>query len=165
MGANVAKRLLDAGHTLHGYNRTREKAQWLVDRGLVLEDTPRAVAEKVEVVFTMVTDTKALDAVTRGPDGILAGLGPGKTYIDMTTGSPANSRALAADVEALGARMLDAPISGAPPTLEQGKASLMVGGDTDAFARVATRFLQLPLGEVHQVEVATAVRAPRGVAA
>jgi 3-hydroxyisobutyrate dehydrogenase-like beta-hydroxyacid dehydrogenase len=135
MGGTVAKRLLDAGHTVHGYNRTREKAQWLVDAGMVVEDSPRAVAERAEIVFSMVTDTKALDAVTRGPDGILAGLSAGKLYVDMTTGSPATSRSLAADVEAIGARMLDAPISGAPTTVERGKASIMVGGDPEAYAR------------------------------
>src|SRR5581483_1968775 len=74
----------------------------------------------------MVTNTEALEAVTRGPDGILAGLSAGKFFVDMTTGSPANSRALAADVDALGAKLLDAPISGAPTTVESGKASLMV---------------------------------------
>ena len=136
MGGNVAKRLLDAGHTVHGYNRTREKAQWLVDQGLILEDTPRAVAEKADVVFSMVTNTKALDAIAHGPDGVLAGLTAGKIWVDSTTGSPANSRKLASDVEALGARMLDAPISGAPISLQEGKASLMVGGDQDAFDRV-----------------------------
>jgi 3-hydroxyisobutyrate dehydrogenase-like beta-hydroxyacid dehydrogenase len=136
MGGTVTARLLDAGHTVHGWNRTREKAQWLVDRGLVLEDSPRAVAEKVDVLFSMVTNTKALDAISRGPDGILAGLKSGQVWVDSTTGSPSNSRALAADVEALGARLLDAPISGAPVTLEQGKASIMVGGDQEAFDRV-----------------------------
>jgi 3-hydroxyisobutyrate dehydrogenase-like beta-hydroxyacid dehydrogenase len=136
MGGTVAKRLLDAGHTVYGWNRTPEKAQWLVDQGMRLADSPRDAAERSEVVFAMVTDTKALQAVTRGPDGILAGLSPGKAFVDMTTGSPANSRALAADVEALGARMLDAPISGAPTTVEQGKASIMVGGDPEAFERV-----------------------------
>jgi 3-hydroxyisobutyrate dehydrogenase-like beta-hydroxyacid dehydrogenase len=136
MGGTVAKRLLDAGHTVYGWNRTPEKAQWLVDQGMILADSPRDVAERADVVFAMVTDTKALDAVTRGPDGILAGLAAGKAFVDMTTGSPANSRALAADVEALGARMLDAPISGAPTTVEQGKASIMVGGDPEAFERV-----------------------------
>jgi 3-hydroxyisobutyrate dehydrogenase-like beta-hydroxyacid dehydrogenase len=136
MGGTVTARLLDAGHTVHGWNRTREKAQWLVDRGLVLEDSPRAVAEKVDVLFSMVTNTKALDAISRGPDGILAGLKSGQVWVDSTTGSPSNSRALAADVEALGARLLDAPISGAPVTLEQGKASIMVGGDQEAFERV-----------------------------
>jgi len=135
MGGTVTKRLLDAGHRVHGYNRTREKAQWLVDEGLVLEDSPRAVDEQAEIVFAMVTNTKALEAVTRGPDGILAGLTAGKIFVDMTTGSPSNSRALAADVDALGAKMLDAPISGAPTTVESGKASIMVGGEVDAFER------------------------------
>ncbi|MGZ4388617.1 MAG: NAD(P)-dependent oxidoreductase [Gaiellaceae bacterium] len=135
MGSSIARRLLAAGHTVHGWNRTREKAQPLVELGLVLEDTPREVAEKSEVVFSMVTNTKALDAVTRGPDGILAGLGPGKLYVDSTTGSPANSRALAADVETLGAKMLDAPVSGTSKTVDEGKVSIMVGGDEDAFER------------------------------
>jgi len=135
MGSTVTKRLLDAGHTVHGWNRTREKAQWLVEHGMLLADSPRTVAEQSEVVFAMVTNTKALDAVTRGPDGILAGLSPGKLFVDMTTGSPANSRALAVDVDALGAKMLDAPISGAPTTVEQGKASIMVGGEPEAFER------------------------------
>lgn len=136
MGGTVTKLLLDAGHTVHGYNRTREKAQWLVERGLILEDTPRAVAERSDVVFSMVTNTKALDAIAEGPDGILAAIGPGKIWVDSTTGSPSNSRRLAAAVEALGGRMLDAPISGAPTTLMAGKASLMVGGDEDAYAEV-----------------------------
>lgn len=137
MGSSIVRRLLAAGHTVHGWNRTREKAQELVELGLVLEGTPREVAEQSEVVFSMVTNTKALDAVTRGPDGILAGLGPGKLYVDSTTGSPANSRALAADVEALGARMLDAPVSGTSKTVDEGKVSIMVGGDQEAFDRVA----------------------------
>ena len=136
MGGTVAKRLLDAGHTVHGWNRTREKAQWLVEQGMLPADSPREVAERSDVVFAMVTNTQALDAVARGSDGILAGLSPGKFFVDMTTGSPTNSRALAADVDALGAKMLDAPISGAPTTVEQGKASIMVGGEPEAFERV-----------------------------
>lgn len=143
MGGTVTKLLLDAGHTVHGYNRTREKAQWLVERGLILEDTPRAVAEKADVVFSMVTNTKALDAIAEGPDGILTAMGPGKIWVDSTTGSPSNSRRLAAAVEALGGRMLDAPISGAPTTLEEGKASLMVGGDEDAYAQVEPLLLDI----------------------
>ncbi|HET8606750.1 MAG TPA: NAD(P)-dependent oxidoreductase [Gaiellaceae bacterium] len=135
MGGSIARRLLAAGHTVHGWNRTAEKAAPLVELGLVLERTPREVAEASEVVFSMVTNTKALDAVARGPDGILAGLGPGKLYVDSTTGSPANSRALAADVEAIGARMLDAPVSGTSKTVDEGKVSIMVGGDEDAFER------------------------------
>jgi 3-hydroxyisobutyrate dehydrogenase-like beta-hydroxyacid dehydrogenase len=133
MGGGIAKRLLDAGHTVHGYNRTREKARSLVELGLVLLETPREVAERSSVVFSMVTDTNAVRAVVEGFDGIVAGLGPGKVYVDMSTASPENSRALAADVEAVGARMLDAPVSGSVSTLEEGKLSIMVGGDQETF--------------------------------
>jgi 3-hydroxyisobutyrate dehydrogenase-like beta-hydroxyacid dehydrogenase len=136
MGGGVAGRLLEAGHTVHGYNRTREKAQRLVERGLVLEDTPRAVAEAADVVFSMVTSTKALHAVAEGEDGILAGLDSGKVWVDMTTGAPADSRALAERVAELGASMLDAPVSGSVSTLEEGKLSIMVGGDEAAYERV-----------------------------
>jgi 3-hydroxyisobutyrate dehydrogenase-like beta-hydroxyacid dehydrogenase len=103
---------------------------------MLLEGSPRAVAERAEIVFSMVTDTNALEAIARGPDGILAGLSPGKHYVDMTTCSPAASRALAADVDAIGGKMLDAPVSGAPTTVEQGKASIVVGGEPEAFAAV-----------------------------
>jgi 3-hydroxyisobutyrate dehydrogenase-like beta-hydroxyacid dehydrogenase len=136
MGGGVTKRLLAAGHTVHGYNRTREKAQPLVDAGLVLEETPRAVAEAADVVFSMVTNTKALAAVTEGADGILAGLREGKVYVDMTTGTPEASRALAERVAETGATMLDAPVSGSVSTLEEGRLSIMVGGDESAYERV-----------------------------
>ena len=146
MGGGIANRLLAAGHEVAGYNRTREKARWLVERGVQLKDTPREVAEAADVVFSMVTNTAALKAVTEGPDGILAGLGARKTYIDMTTGSPAESRALAARVAETGAVMLDAPVSGSVSTLEQGKLSIMVGGDEEAFERV--RPILLDIGPV-----------------
>jgi 3-hydroxyisobutyrate dehydrogenase-like beta-hydroxyacid dehydrogenase len=136
MGGGIAKRLLDAGHELHGWNRTREKAQWLADRGLVLEDSPRAVAAAADVVFSMVTNTAALQAVTAGEDGILAGLAAGKVWVDMTTGAPAASRAIAERVAALGASLLDAPVSGSVSTLEEGRLSIMVGGDAETFERV-----------------------------
>jgi 3-hydroxyisobutyrate dehydrogenase-like beta-hydroxyacid dehydrogenase len=136
MGSRVTKRLLDAGHTVTGWNRTRDKAQWLLDAGLLWAGSPREVAEQSDIVFSMVTNTAALEAVTHGADGILAGLGPGKIYCDMSTVSPAKSRALAKQVALLGARMLDVPVSGSVITLEQGKLSLMVGGERDVFDRV-----------------------------
>jgi len=136
MGGGIARRLLDAGHTVTGWNRTREKAQPLIDAGMAWGETPREVAERSEIVFTMVTNTAAVKAVTEGPDGILAGLSPGKVYVDMSTASPDNSRAIAARVAELGAHMLDAPVSGSVITLEQGKLAVMVGGDEDVFARV-----------------------------
>src|SRR6476661_7920084 len=85
MGSRIAGRLLDAGHRVHATNRTRAKAQPLIGRGLVWQDTPRAVAAASEVVLSMVTDDTALHGVTSGPDGILAGLAPGKVYVDMSS--------------------------------------------------------------------------------
>src|SRR5438128_7901925 len=104
MGGRVTKRLLDAGHTVTGYNRTKSKAQWLLDAGMRWGESPRAVAEAVEVTFSMVTNTEALHEVFSGPHGILAGLGAGKIYVDMSTVSPAASRHLAAQVAGKGAR-------------------------------------------------------------
>jgi len=135
MGSSVTRRLLDAGHTVHVWNRTREKAEPLLEAGAQWADSPREVAERADIVFTMVTNTAAVRAVFEGDDGILAGLTPGKIYVDMSTASPANSRALAEQVEAAGAQMLDSPVSGTSITVDQGKASLMVGGDADAFER------------------------------
>ena len=135
MGSAIVRRLLDAGHGVAVWNRTREKAEPLVAAGARWADTPRAVAEASEVVFTMVTNTDAVRAVTEGDDGILAGLGAGRIYVDMSTASPAWTRALAERIAAAGAEMLDSPVSGTSITVEQGKASLMVGGSDEAFAR------------------------------
>jgi 3-hydroxyisobutyrate dehydrogenase-like beta-hydroxyacid dehydrogenase len=136
MGGGVARRLLEAGHEVTGHNRTRSKAEPLIAAGMRFADTPRAAAEQSDVVFSMVTNTRALAAVSEGPDGILAGLGPGKVYVDMSTVSPAASRALAERVAERDAVMLDAPVSGSVITLEQGKLSVIVGGDEAAFERV-----------------------------
>jgi 3-hydroxyisobutyrate dehydrogenase-like beta-hydroxyacid dehydrogenase len=136
MGSRMVKRLLEAGHTVTGYNRTRSKAQWLLEAGMHWGDTPRAVAAAADITLSMVTNTTALKAVAEGPDGILAGLAPGKTYVDMSTVSPAASRDLAARVSATGAHMFDAPVSGSVITLEEGKLSIMVGGDATAFERI-----------------------------
>jgi 3-hydroxyisobutyrate dehydrogenase-like beta-hydroxyacid dehydrogenase len=143
MGGGVARRLLAAGHTVAGYNRSPEKAAPLVELGLIRMETPREVAEAADVVFSMVTDARALEAVSQGPDGILAGLGPGKIYVDMTTGTPEASRALAEQVAVVGARMLDAPVSGSVSTLEEGRLTIMVGGDEDAFAEVEPILLDI----------------------
>ena len=136
MGGRVARRLLDAGYEVTGNNRTRSKAQWLLDAGMRWAETPREVAAASDIVFTMVSNTTALEAVVQGPNGVLAGLRPGEVYVDMSTVSPAKSRELAEQVAARGARMLDTPVSGSPITLEQGQLSMMVGGDQETFERV-----------------------------
>ena len=136
MGGQVVDRLLHKGHTVTGYNRTRAKAQWLITQGMRWADSPRAVAENTDITFAMVTNSAALRAVTEGPEGILAGLGPGKVFIDMSTVSPEASRSLAEEARAQGADMLDAPVSGSVFTLQQGKLSVMVGGHDATFERV-----------------------------
>lgn len=136
MGSRMVARLLAAGHRVTGYNRTKSKAQALLDEGMSWAGSPRAVAEAADVTLSMVTDTVALQAVAGGPDGVVAGLGPGKIYVDMSTVSPSASRELAAQVDAVGASMLDAPVSGSVVTLEQGTLSIMAAGDKAAFERV-----------------------------
>jgi 3-hydroxyisobutyrate dehydrogenase-like beta-hydroxyacid dehydrogenase len=139
MGAPLAGRLLYR-NKVYGTNRTKSKASGLIAEGLIWRDTPRAVAANAEVVFSMVTDDAALAAVTAGPDGILAGLRPGALYIDMSTVSPRASRELAKRVCALGATMIDAPVSGGVTAAESGTLSIMVGG-TEAGYRAAEALL------------------------
>ncbi len=143
MGGRVVKRLLGAGHHVVGYNRTRAKAQWLLEAGMVWGETPRAVAQGAEVIFSMVTNTSALQSIAEGREGILAGLGPGKVYVDMSTVSPAYSQSLARQVAEKGASMLDAPVSGSVVTLEEGKLSIMVGGDQKVFEKVKPILLDI----------------------
>lgn len=143
MGSRVVKRLLDAGHTVTGYNRTKSKAQWLLDAGMIWGETPRTVAEAADIVFTMVTNTTALREVVEGDQGVLEGLRAGKIYVDMSTVSPAASRELASKVTHTGAAMLDSPVSGSVITLEQGTLSLMVGGDVAVFEKVKPVLLDI----------------------
>ena len=136
MGSRMARRLLAAGHRVHGYNRTAAKAASLVEAGMVLARTPREAAAVADVTFSMVTDTAALEVITRGDDGILAGLRPGTVYVEMSTVSPEAIRALGAEVAKRGAAMLDAPVSGSTVTLDQGQLAFMVGGDPAVLERV-----------------------------
>jgi 3-hydroxyisobutyrate dehydrogenase-like beta-hydroxyacid dehydrogenase len=136
MGAGIVRRLLAAGHAVTGWNRTRVRAEPLIKAGMRWADSPRAAAGSSEIVFSILTDAAAVRAVALGPDGIIAGLKPGGIFIDMSTISPDASRAIASEFASADRTMLDAPISGSPVTLEQGKASIMVGGERDAFERV-----------------------------
>jgi 3-hydroxyisobutyrate dehydrogenase-like beta-hydroxyacid dehydrogenase len=136
MGSRMVKRLLDAGHSVTGYNRTKSKAEWLLDAGMKWAESPRAAAQSSDVVFSMIANNTALRAVTEGNDGIIAGLSPGKIYVEMSTVSPAAIRELARQIEAKGAEMLDAPVSGSSITLEEGKLSFMVGGKRETFEKV-----------------------------
>jgi 3-hydroxyisobutyrate dehydrogenase-like beta-hydroxyacid dehydrogenase len=136
MGAGIVTRLMAAGHTVTGWNRTREKAASLEKAGMGWAASPREVAARSEIVFSIVTDGAAVRSVALGTDGIIAGLAKEGVYLDMSTIAPETSRAVAAEFSRAGLTMLDAPISGSPVTLAQGNASLMVGGDRAAFDRV-----------------------------
>jgi 3-hydroxyisobutyrate dehydrogenase-like beta-hydroxyacid dehydrogenase len=135
MGSRLARRLLDARHSVSGYNRSTAKARALEAAGLKLAATPRAAAGGAAVVFSMVTDDTALRAVALGPDGIVAGLGRGAVWTEMSTVSPAIIRELGELTAARGAVLLDTAISGSTITVEQGTASIMVGGEHDALER------------------------------
>jgi 3-hydroxyisobutyrate dehydrogenase-like beta-hydroxyacid dehydrogenase len=136
MGSQITGRLLATGHQVYGTDRTASKGVELVERGLRWCGTPREVTAAADVTFSMVTDDAAVEAVTSGPDGILAGLAPGKVYVDMSTIGPDTSRQVAERVRALGAEMLDAPVSGSVPAAGEGALAIMVGGDEEAFRAV-----------------------------
>jgi 3-hydroxyisobutyrate dehydrogenase-like beta-hydroxyacid dehydrogenase len=136
MGVGIVPRLMLAGHTVTGFNRSKDKAEPLINAGMRFAATPREVAAASEIVFSIVTDAAAVRAVALGADGIISGLARGGIYVDMSTISPEASRAISAEFAQKGFAMLDAPISGSPVTLAQGNASLMVGGDKAAFERV-----------------------------
>src|ERR1700728_611109 len=143
MGGNMVARLLEKGHTVTGYNRTRAKAQWLIDKGMRWADSPRAVAAAADITFAMVTNSAALGAIAEGHDGLLAGFTAGKIFVDMSTVSPAVSRALALKVRDKGADMVDSPVSGSVITLQEGKLSVMVAGRRETFERVKPLLLDI----------------------
>jgi 3-hydroxyisobutyrate dehydrogenase len=163
MGSRMAKRLLDAGYSVVGYNRTAAKARPLVDAGMTLASSPRRVAEAADVCFSMVSDTAVLETIAHGPDGVIGGLRPGATWVEMSTVSPITTRQLAEEVSGRGATMLDAPVSGSVYTLDQGQLSIMVGGDAAVLERVRPYLLAIgptithvgPLGLAATMKVAT----------
>ena len=136
MGQLIVPRLMEAGHRVTGWNRSRDKAASLLDAGMLWAETPRAVAEQSELVFSIVTDAKAVKAVALGKDGVVAGLKPGGIYVDMSTIEPDESRAVAKEFARAGSVMLDGPLSGSPVTVVQGNASIMIGGDEAAYERI-----------------------------
>ena len=163
MGSRLARRLLAAGHQVVGWNRSPDKTRDLVAAGLTLAKSPRAAAEGVEAVFTMVTDDAALRAVALGDDGVIAGLGAGGTLVEMSTVSPVVVREVGEAAAARGATVLDVPVSGSTITVEQGQASFIVGGDPAALERVRPWLLAMgtavthvgPLGLAKTMKVAT----------
>lgn len=143
MGSAMVQRLLAAGHPVTGYNRTRAKAEALAPKGLIVADSARAAVEGADVVLSMVTDSDALTDVGLRPDGILAGLGTGAVWAEMSTVSPVVTRMLGERVAAKGAILLDAPVSGSTVTIAQGQLSFIVGGDPAALERIRPYLLAI----------------------
>src|SRR5204863_883035 len=133
MGGGIARRLLEAGYAVTGWNRTRARAEMLGEAGLVVAESPAAAAAGADVLCTMLTDAAGLESIA---DQLVAALRPGAGWADLSTIAPDESRALAARVQSTGAAFLDAPVSGSPATLAAGQLSVMVGGDRAAFERV-----------------------------
>jgi 3-hydroxyisobutyrate dehydrogenase-like beta-hydroxyacid dehydrogenase len=136
MGEVLVPRLLQGGHQVTGWNRTKSRGEPLIKAGMKWGDTPRAVGEQSDVVFCVVTDGKAMQSVALGAGGVIEGLATGGVFIDMSTIAPKISRQVAAEFHAQGRVMLDAPISGSPVTVKKGEASLMVGGDKATYERL-----------------------------
>jgi 3-hydroxyisobutyrate dehydrogenase-like beta-hydroxyacid dehydrogenase len=136
MGGQMVDRLLQKGHTITGYNRTRAKAEWVIERGMHWANSPREVVEAADITFSMVTASPALMAIAHGDDGLLAGVKPGKILADISTVSPQVSRKLAEEIRAKGGDLVDSPVSGSVITLQQGKLSVMVGGRRETFEKI-----------------------------
>ncbi|HET7107714.1 MAG TPA: NAD(P)-dependent oxidoreductase [Candidatus Acidoferrum sp.] len=143
MGGEMVNRLLEKGHSVTGYNRTRSKAEWLIKKGMKWADSPRAVAAETDVIFSMVTNSAGLGAVMNGPDGMIAAAAPGKLFVDISTVSPAFSREIAVKIREKGGDMMDAPVSGSVITLQEGKLSVMVGGRKETFEKVKPLLLDI----------------------
>ena len=140
MGGQMVDRLLNHGHTVTGYNRTRAKAQWLIDKGMKFSDTPGGVSAAADVTLSMVTNSTALEEVAEGPNGILSGISAGKVLIDMSTVSPAVSKSLAKKVREKGADMVDAPVSGSKGPAASGQLLILASGPREAEAVVRPAF-------------------------
>ena len=140
MGRSMAGHLLAAGHEVHAYTRTKEKAQSLLDQGAVWQDSPGAVAAPADVTITIVGFPRDVEAVYLGEGGILDRARSGSTVIDMTTSSPDLAVTIYQAAKAKGIASIDAPVSGGDIGAREARLSIMVGGDVDAFERIKPIF-------------------------
>jgi 3-hydroxyisobutyrate dehydrogenase-like beta-hydroxyacid dehydrogenase len=149
MGGHMVSRLLEKGHTVTGYNRTRSKAEWLIEKQMNWADSPRQVCEAVDVILSMVANDAAILEIAEGSDGLVGALKPGKIWVDMSTISAATSRSLVTKVREKGADMVDAPVSGSTVTLQRGDLLIMVGGRPQTFERIKPLLLDIGRKVIH----------------
>ncbi|PAD35415.1 NAD(P)-dependent oxidoreductase [Terribacillus saccharophilus] len=129
MGQNMAANLLEKGEQLVVFNRTKEKAQALLDKGANWAESPRQVGEQADIVFTMLTDPAAVQAVAYGEDGLFSGMKENSLWVDVSTVKPAFTKEMAEASRAHHIRFVDAPVSGSKAPAQQGKLHFLVGGD------------------------------------
>src|SRR5438046_6148071 len=143
MGSAIAARLVEVGHTVSGWNRSADKAKALGNAGVVLVDTPAALAARAEIIITILTDAAAIDAVYGGPSGLLSGAVDGKLFIEMSTVRPETEIALAAKLRAKGAAFIECPVGGTTGPARQGKLIGLMGGEAADAARARPILEQL----------------------
>lgn len=145
MGVHMARHVLEAGYTLYINDLRKEAAEPLLEKGAVWEDTPKRVAELCPVVLSCLPGPPDVEKVVYGPNGLMGGWKEGDIYVEMSTNSPALVRRVAADAEAKGVDVIDAPVSGGTVGAEKGTLSIMVGGDTVVLDKV--RNILKPIGK------------------
>jgi len=149
MGSLMVDRLLEKGHQVTGYNRTRSKAEWLIEKRMRWADSPREVGQFSDVILSMVSNDAALLDVAEGPNGVLSSLKPNQLWVDMSTVSATTSRSLVEKVREKGADMVDAPVSGSTVTLKKGDLLIMVGGKAETFERLKPLLLDIGRKVIH----------------
>jgi len=149
MGRSMAGHLQKAGHTLHVHNRTKEKAQALLDAGAEWHDTAGSAAAIADFVITIVGFPQDVEETYFGADGVLARARPGAVLIDMTTSSPALAKRIAEAAAARGLAALDAPVTGGDVGAREARLSIMVGGDETAFTRARPLFERMGKIVIH----------------
>ena len=135
VGEPVANNLRKAGHELTVWNRSRPRADHIVSKGGAFAKAPKACAQGKDLVFTCLSDEKALDAVLDGPEGALAGLKQGDVLVDMSTAGVRSARSIGDRVRALGAAFVSCPILGSKTSAEQAQIVLVAGGPPSARER------------------------------
>jgi 3-hydroxyisobutyrate dehydrogenase len=150
MGQSMCRHVMARGFAATVYNRTKAKAQSLLDAGASYADSPKAVAERSDVVFAIVGFPKDVREVFLGPEGALAGAKPGTVLVDMTTSEPSLAREIEAAAKAKGVHSLDAPVSGGDVGAKNATLSIMVGGDASALEAVRPLFECMGKTVVHQ---------------
>ncbi|MBA2940960.1 NAD(P)-dependent oxidoreductase [Paenibacillus sp. CGMCC 1.16610] len=152
MGKSMAGHFMKAGYQVHLYNRTRSKAQDLVDQGAHWQDSPGQLAQQCDVIITMVGFPSDVEEIYLGENGILQNAKPGSYVIDMTTSSPKLAKQIENEARSRGLFSLDAPVSGGDVGAKEARLSIMVGGSRDAFDAVLPLFEKIGTNIVYQGE-------------